>query len=51
MGETKIENYIRAVSRLEEALEECGETPAVLARDGAIQRFEFCAELRGKYER
>jgi nucleotidyltransferase substrate binding protein (TIGR01987 family) len=45
---TKIENYLRAVERLGEALEECGENPSALIRDGAIQRFEFAAELAWK---
>jgi nucleotidyltransferase substrate binding protein (TIGR01987 family) len=46
--ENKINNYINAVKRLEEALEECGDHPTSLNRDGVIQRFEFSTELAWK---
>lgn len=49
MGEhTKIQNYVLAVSRLQEALDESGENPSPLIRDGVIQRFEFTTELAWK---
>lgn len=46
--ENKISNYINAVKRLQEALEECGDHPTSLNRDGVIQRFEFSTELAWK---
>lgn len=48
MGASKIENYLRAVERLSQAVSEAGENPSDLIRDGVIQRFEFCSELAWK---
>lgn len=40
--------FAAAVARLREALEDYRHTPLSSVRDGAIQRFEFCAELAWK---
>lgn len=45
---TKVENYKKAVHRLEESILEYNETNSDSVRDGAIQRFEFCVELAWK---
>lgn len=45
---TKVENYKKAVNRLEESILEYNETNSDSVRDGAIQRFEFCIELAWK---
>ena len=44
----KIEQLRNALSRLEEAIAEYRQTGSSAVRDGAIQRFEFCAELAWK---
>lgn len=44
----KIEQLRNALSRLEEAIAEYRQTGSTAVRDGAIQRFEFCAELAWK---
>ena len=44
----KIEQLRNALSRLEEAIAEYRQTGSTVVRDGAIQRFEFCAELAWK---
>ena len=44
----KIQQLHNALSRLEEAIAEYRQTGSTVARDGAIQRFEFCAELAWK---
>lgn len=45
----KAENYIKALSQLELAVESCASSPDnSLYRDGLIQRFEFTAELAWK---
>ena len=45
---TKRDNFLKAVQRLTEALEEYRTRPSELARDGIIQRFEFTFELSWK---
>lgn len=45
---TKRDNFLKAVQRLTEALEEYRTRPSELARDGVIQRFEFTFELSWK---
>lgn len=45
---TKKEKLKNAVQRLDEAVEYYKESPNDIKRDGAIQRFEFCAELSWK---
>lgn len=45
---TKIMQLNNAVARLEEAVAEYRQTGSKTVRDGAIQRFEFCAELAWK---
>ena len=44
----KIQQLHNALSRLEEAIAEYRQTGSTVVRDGAIQRFEFCAELAWK---
>lgn len=44
----KIQQLRNALSRLEEAIAEYRQTGSTVVRDGAIQRFEFCAELAWK---
>lgn len=46
--ENKRLNFKNAVARLGEALAECQNAPTALMKDGAIQRFEFTAELAWK---
>ena len=48
MSETKRKNYLQAVQRLGEALEEYAANPSDTIRDGVIQRFEFTFELAWK---
>ena len=48
MVRTKRDNYLRAVQRLGEALEEYAPTPTDPVRDGVIQRFEFTFDLAWK---
>lgn len=48
MNKTKRENYLQAVQRLGEALEEYAANPTDTIRDGVIQRFEFTFELAWK---
>lgn len=48
MGNSKIENYKKAVKKLAQVVSEAGEHPSELIRDGVIQRFEFCTELAWK---
>ena len=45
MVRTKRDNYLRAVQRLGEALEEYAANPTDTVRDGVIQRFEFTFDL------
>ena len=47
----KYEKLSQAVERLAEAVKAYGEKPDSIVRDGAIQRFEFCAELAWKTAR
>lgn len=47
----KISNYQKSVQRLKEALAEYDANQNPVIRDGAIQRFEFCAELAWKTTR
>lgn len=49
--ETKISNFSKAVARLQDAIDEYGNTHSDAVRDGAIQRFEFCMELAWKTTR
>ena len=48
MVRTKRDNYLRAVQRLGEALEEYAANPTDTVRDGVIQRFEFTFDLAWK---
>lgn len=48
MVRTKRDNYLRAVQRLGEALEEYATNPTDTVRDGVIQRFEFTFDLAWK---
>ena len=48
MVRTKGDNYLRAVQRLGEALEEYAANPTDTVRDGVIQRFEFTFDLAWK---
>ena len=48
MVRTKRDNYLRAVQRLGEALEEYAANPTDPVRDGVIQRFEFTFDLAWK---
>nr|WP_300129939.1 HI0074 family nucleotidyltransferase substrate-binding subunit [uncultured Butyricicoccus sp.] len=45
---TKRENFVRAVQRLEEAVQDYHQYHMESIRDGMIQRFEFCFELAWK---
>lgn len=45
---TKPQQLARALERLREAIAEYDRTHSSAVRDGAIQRFEFCAELAWK---
>lgn len=45
---SKRENFLLAVRRLAEGLEEYAASPTTTARDGVIQRFEFTIELAWK---
>lgn len=45
---SKLDNFIRAVERLEEAVTLCEENPSDFYYDGLIQRFEFSTELAWK---
>ncbi|MCM1329629.1 MAG: HI0074 family nucleotidyltransferase substrate-binding subunit [Ruminococcus sp.] len=47
----KLENYRKAVSRLEEGITETGTNGSLTLRDGVIQRFEFTTELAWKSAR
>ncbi len=47
----KLNKFVEAVRRLEEALEEYDKYSISSSRDGVIQRFEFCAELSWKTTR
>jgi len=44
----KLNNYNKALLRLHEAIEEVAQSESLTVRDGAIQRFEFTAELAWK---
>ena len=46
--QTKRDNYINAVERLQEAIEEYAHHSSKTVRDGVIQRFEFTTELAWK---
>lgn len=49
MKRNKIDNYVRAVERLREAVEICAKAPGdTVYQDGVIQRFEFTFELAWK---
>lgn len=48
MSRTKRDNYLRAVQRLGDALDEYTANPTDTVRDGVIQRFEFTFELAWK---
>ena len=48
MVRTKRDNYLRAVQRLGEALEEYAANPTDTVRDGVIQRFESTFDLAWK---
>ena len=48
MSRMKRDNYLRAVQRLGEALDEYAANPTDTVRDGVIQRFEFTFELAWK---
>ena len=48
MVRTKRDNYLRAVQRLGEALEEYAANPTDTVRDGVIQRVEFTFDLAWK---
>ncbi|MFI3255142.1 MAG: HI0074 family nucleotidyltransferase substrate-binding subunit [Eubacteriales bacterium] len=45
---TKLENYTKAVARLQEAVALCEENPCPFYFDALIQRFEFSTELAWK---
>lgn len=47
----KLENYKKAVLRLEEGISEAAENKSMTLRDGVIQRFEFTTELAWKSAR
>lgn len=47
----KLENYKKAVLRLEEGINEAAENNSMTLRDGVIQRFEFTTELAWKSAR
>lgn len=47
----KLANFESAILRLKEAIDEHAKTHSTVARDGAIQRFEFTAELAWKSTR
>ncbi len=44
----KMQNYTKALNRLNESIEEAKENSSLTVRDGVIQRFEFTAELAWK---
>jgi len=48
MREKKLDQYQRAVARLDEAVRVYSQEPTELIRDGLIQRFEFTTELSWK---
>lgn len=47
----KLQKFIEATNRLEEALKEYEQYAILSSRDGVIQRFEFCTELAWKSTR
>ena len=49
--QTKLDNFHKAVERLEEALQETENSDSLTMRDGTIQRFEFTTELAWKTAR
>lgn len=49
--QTKLDNFHKAVERLEEALQETETSESLTMRDGTIQRFEFTTELAWKTAR
>lgn len=47
-GNIKREQFVHALARTREAMAEFDQTQSTVVRDGAIQRFEFTAELAWK---